>query len=316
MAPFTFYFATDVHGSEHCFKKFLKAGSFYGVQAVILGGDVAGKGLVPIVDGPGGTAHATFFGKDLTLEDAAAVADLEARLRVQGLYGYRCSPEEADLLAEGGEHLDAAFEAVIGDSLRRWIAMADERLKEAGIPCLVMPGNDDPPMVKRLLAEASWLEQAEERVVGFGPFEVVSLGYSTPTPWSSPREISEEEMERKLRALVRETTPGAPVLFNLHNPPYDSLVDRAFKLTPDMRIETAGGEPIQVPVGSHAVRTVIEEVQPLLALVGHIHEARGTARIGKTTICNPGSTYQDGILQGTLLSYDGGKLRSQRFVSG
>ena len=62
-------------------------------------GDVAGKGLVPIVEGPSGTWDATFFGTPLHLEDEAAVSDLEARLRVQGLYPYRCTPEEADALA-------------------------------------------------------------------------------------------------------------------------------------------------------------------------------------------------------------------------
>lgn len=315
MAAFTFYFATDVHGSEHCFKKFLKAGAFYGVEAVILGGDVAGKGLVPIVEGPAGSWDATFFGSPLHLEDEAAVVDLEGRLRAQGLYPYRCSPDEAADLAAGGDALDLAFERVIGEGLERWIAMADEQLRAAGIPCLVMPGNDDPPMVKRLLSDASWLVQAEERVVGFGPFQVASLGYSTPTPWNSPREISEEDMESKLRAMAAQLDPSMPTIFNLHNPPYDTLVDRAFKLTSDMRIETAGGEPVTAPVGSHSVRTVIEEVQPVLALVGHIHEARGTAKVGRTLVCNPGSVYQDGILQGSLITYDG-KVRSQRFVSG
>src|SRR2546425_13103021 len=42
------FFATDVHGSDRCFRKFLAAADSYDADALILGGDIAGKGLVPI----------------------------------------------------------------------------------------------------------------------------------------------------------------------------------------------------------------------------------------------------------------------------
>lgn len=316
MARFTIYFATDIHGSEHCFRKFLNAGKFYGVDAVILGGDIAGKGLVPVVEGPGGTWDVTFFGKRLHLESEDEAADLEARLRTQGLYPYRTTPDEAELIAKDEEHLDLAFERAIGESIERWVSMADERLRAAGLPCLVMPGNDDPPMVKRYLSQASWLVQAEEQVLELGPYQVLSLGYSTPTPWSSPREITEEEMADKLRGMIDRLEPGKPAIFNLHDPPFDTAVDRAYKLSEEMRIETAGGEPVLTPVGSHAVRDAIEQTQPFLALHGHIHEARGTAKVGRTFVCNPGSLYTEGTLQGVILVLDGDKVKSQKFVSG
>src|SRR5439155_4769402 len=129
-------------------------------------------------------------------------------------------------------------------------AMAAEKRRAAGIPCLVMPGNDDPPTVKRYLNDASWLIQSEDRIVELGPYQVLSLGYSTPTPWDSPREITEEEMRAKLKDLIGKLEPGRPVIFNLHNPPYDTQTDRAVKLSHDMRIQTAGGEPVLAPVGS------------------------------------------------------------------
>lgn len=171
-------------------------------------------------------------------------------------------------------------------------------------------------MVKRYLAEASWMVQAEERVVEFGPYQVISLGYSTPTPWNSPREITEEDMRSKLKDLIGKLDSERLTIFNLHNPPYDTTVDRAFKLTGDMRIQTAGGEPVRAPVGSHAVREAIEEVQPFLALHGHIHESRGTTKIGRTFVCNPGSLYTEGTLQGVLLTLDKERVKSQKFVSG
>jgi Icc-related predicted phosphoesterase len=316
MAKFTIYFATDVHGSERCFRKFLNAGKFYGADAVILGGDVAGKALVPIVPGPDGSFSARLYGKPARAQAEGELPELENRIRALGFYPYRASPDEVAEFTRDPATLNKAFEQVIGDTLERWISMAEDRLRAAGLPCLVMPGNDDPPSVKKLLDQAGWLRQAEERVVEFGPYQVASLGYSTPTPWDSPREITEAEMAAKLAAMAAQLAPGQPVIFNLHNPPFGTATDRAYKLTGDMRIETAGGEPVQAPVGSHAVREAIENVQPVLALCGHIHESRGTASLGRTLVVNPGSTYPDGMLQGSMITLDRAKVTSHRFVTG
>lgn len=316
MAKFTIYFATDIHGSEHCFRKFLNAGKFYGVDAVILGGDIAGKALIPIAKGTGDTWDASFFGKPIHMESAEELDEFERRVRTQGYYPYRSTPDEVAEIAKHGEALDRAFETVIGRSVEGWVAIADEKLRAAGIPCLVMPGNDDPPTVKRYLNDASWLIQSEDRIVELGPYQVLSLGYSTPTPWDSPREITEEEMRAKLKDLIGKLEPGRQVIFNLHNPPYDTRTDRAFKLSQDMRIQTAGGEPVLVPVGSVAVREAIEEVQPVLSLHGHIHESRAMGSLGRTQVCNPGSMYTEGALQGVILSLDKDKVKLHKFVTG
>jgi Icc-related predicted phosphoesterase len=316
MARFTIYFATDVHGSERCFRKFLNAGKFYGADAVILGGDVAGKALVPIVANPDGSFAAHLYGKPAVAKSESELGDLEARIRGFGFYPYRASPGEVEEFTRDPASLEAAFEQVIGNTLERWLSMAEDRLRAAGLPCLVMPGNDDPPSVKKLLDQAGWLRQAEERVVEFGPYQVVSLGYSTPTPWDSPREITEDEMAAKLAAMTSQLSPGQPVIFNLHNPPFGTATDRAYRLTPEMRIETAGGEPVQEPVGSRAVREAIENVQPVLALCGHIHESRGTTSLGRTLVVNPGSAYPEGVLQGSVITLDKGKVKTHRFVSG
>ena len=77
------------------------------------------------------------------------------------------------------------------------------------------------------------------------------------------------------------------MIFNLHNPPFGTATDRAFKLDGELRIKTAGGEPLQEPVGSHAIRESIEEVQPVVALCGHIHESRATSKLGRTVVVNP-----------------------------
>jgi uncharacterized protein len=316
MATFTIYFATDIHGSEHCFRKFLNAGSFYGVDAVILGGDIVGKALIPVAKMADGAWEATFFGKPIRMESEHELEEFERRVRTRGYYPYRSTPDEVAEIAKHGEALDHAFERAIGRSVEEWVGMADEKLRAAGIPCLVMPGNDDPPMVKGCLNQASWLTQSEDRIVELGPYQVISLGYSTPTPWDSPREISEDEMRAKLRDVIGRLQPGKPVILNLHNPPHDTRTDRAYKLTQDMRIQTAGGEPVLAPVGSVAVREAIEEVQPVLSLHGHIHESRAMGTLGRTQICNPGSLYTEGALQGVIVVLDGDKVKSHKFVTG
>lgn len=316
MAKFTIYFASDIHGSERCFFKFLNAGKAYGVDAVILGGDVTGKALVPLVEQANGSFRASLFGKEEKVSDAAELEELEKRIRTQGFYPYRTTPDEYAQMASDPKYLSSVFDEIMRSATERWVEIADSRLRDAGLPCLVMPGNDDIPVVKDVLEEGRWLVQGEDHVVEFGPYQVACLGYSTITPWNSPRELSEAEMAERLDKLIDQIEPGKPVIFNVHNPPAESGTDLAFKLTEDMRIETAGGEPVKVPVGSYAVRSAIERVQPVLALHGHIHESRAMASIGRTKVCNPGSLYPDGTLQGVVVTLDGDKVKGFKFVSG
>jgi uncharacterized protein len=283
MARFTIYFATDIHGSERCFLKFLNAGKAYGAHAVILGGDVTGKALVPVVEQAGGTWQTTLFGKLETAYGDSELAETEKRIRSLGFYPYRTTPDEHAHMAADSAYLGRVFNGVMRASAERWVDMADSRLRAAGLPCLVMPGNDDIPEVKDVLTQGSWLTQAEGHVLELGPYQVLSLGYSTVTPWSSPRELTEDEMADHLAKLTDQIQPGKPVIFNVHNPPADSGTDLAFKLTREMRIETAGGEPVRAPVGSQAVRAAIERVQPVLSLHGHIHESRAMRRSSQTS---------------------------------
>jgi hypothetical protein len=69
-------------------------------------------------------------------------------------------------------------------------------------------------------------------------------------------------------------------------------------------------------VGSRAVREAIEEYQPLLGLHGHIHEAGGVVRIGRTLSINPGSECTEGILRGVIIKPGKEKIKSYQFTSG
>jgi Icc-related predicted phosphoesterase len=77
-----------------------------------------------------------------------------------------------------------------------------------------------------------------------------------------------------------------------------------------------GGQPVQVPVGSRAVRQLLEDYQPLLGLHGHIHESRGEARIGRTVAINSGSEYNTGRLHGVVVRLAADRVASHQFVVG
>ena len=311
----TIFFATDIHGSERVFRKFLNAASFYGADAVIFGGDITGKALVPVVEVGPGRFEARLFGRTHAVASGTELDDLEDRIRTNGFYPYRTTPDEVAVLADPA-NLRAAFTRVMTETAERWITLADEKLRAAGIPALMMPGNDDEPMVKDLLAQGDWIIDAEGRRVELEGFQVVSYGYSTTTPWHSPREVTEQGMAAALDDLAAQLVDGQPVIFNLHDPPYGSGLDLALKLTDDLRVESGGGQPLVEPVGSTAVRSAIERVQPVLSLHGHIHESKATGRIGRTTIVNPGSTYGEGTLQGVLITLEKGTVIGHQFVSG
>jgi Icc-related predicted phosphoesterase len=100
-------------------------------------------------------------------------------------------------------------------------------------------------------------------------------------------------------------------IFSLHCPPYGTGLDDAPELTEDMSLKHAGHATR--PVGSTAVRQAIEDFQPALSLHGHIHEARGSSRLGRTLCINPGSSYEQGQLLGAVVELDG-KKKVKKFV--
>ena len=314
-ARLTIFFASDIHGSERVFRKFLNAAPHYGADALIFGGDITGKALVPVVEIAPGRFRATLFARVHEVESGSGLEGLEDRIRTNGFYPFRTTPEEVAELGDPAR-LRAIFTRLMTETAERWVTLADERLRAAGIPALMMPGNDDEPMVKDLLAQGAWIVDAENRRVELEGYQVVSYGYSTSTPWHSPREVTEEGMAAALDGLTAQLVPGQPTIFNLHDPPHGSGLDLALKLTADLRVESGGGQPLVEPVGSTAVRTAIERVQPILSLHGHIHESKATGKIGQTVLINPGSTYGEGTLQGVLVTLEKGKVVGHQFVSG
>jgi Icc-related predicted phosphoesterase len=312
---YTIFFSSDVHGSEKCWMKFVNAAAFYHAQAVVMGGDITGKAIVPIVRDAGGRYEMDFLGRRSRLRQDE-LAEAEKRVRFNGFYPYVCDPEEVKRLEDDPAHLDRTFRTLISEQLARWLAIAQERLEPRGVQCFVMAGNDDDFFVDETLGGNPFVVNPDLTVVPIGPYQMLSCSWVPPTPWNSPRECTEDELLAKLCPLVERARPGVPLIANLHSPPYRTGLDEAPELRPDLSVVTVGGQPKMVPVGSTAVRALIEEAQPLVALHGHIHESRGVARIGRTTCINPGSTYGEGVLDGCVVTLRGDSIRGTQLVRG
>lgn len=299
------FFATDVHGSDQCFRKWLNAARVYETDVLVLGGDITGKVIVPLVAGEDGTWSGEIHGRQVGASGEDELRELQKQIRTMGRYDVVLAPEEKRALDTEPERLDELFRAAMLESLERWVALADERLPELGVPAFMMLGNDDFPELADVIRASESVENAEDALFGLpGGFELLSNGYSTPTPWHTPREVSEDELDAQLRAAVSGLREPEWAVFNVHCPPADTHLDQAPKLDDELRpvVEVSGLR--LTSVGSTAVRALIEEVQPVLGLHGHVHEAAAAQSLGRTLCVNPGSEYGEGILRGAIVELD------------
>jgi len=310
-------FVSDLHGSEICWKKFLNAGAFYQADVVILGGDITGKAMVPIVQRADGSWIASLQDHVDTLETAGEVEEFAKRVMNRGYYPIRVSEEEYRALQADPDLVDKRFKQVMVDGTARWIAMAEEKLAGTGIRVIACPANDDMFEIDHVLASAELVETGDEdHPTQLGEFTMVSMGWTNPTPWHTFREADEPELARRIeRALAFAEDPSTTIL-NFHAPPYGSKLDNAPALNPDLTY-VSGGQALR-PVGSTSVRDAVRRFQPLLSMHGHIHESKGATRIGGTLALNPGSSYEEGILQVAIVNLDERKkkVRNYQLVNG
>lgn len=312
------FFATDIHGSEACFRKWLNAAEGYGARVLVMGGDITGKVVVPF-HRHNGSWHTRWRDEDLRLETSAELAEFRRRVADAGAYAWEADPDEAARTLADDEATEALFTRLAAERVREWVALADERLDDSGVSAFIIAGNDDPPEVDEALRQGKSLVHCDHRVVWIEDWlPMLSVGDSTPTPWQSPREVPEEKYEEMLARLLEQVAEPERAVFNLHVPPYGSNLDMAPELDPHLRVRYSPvGEVRQAPVGGHAVRAAIERFQPLLGLHGHVHESRGRTKIGRTVCFNPGSDYGQGVLRGVLVRLSPKKgLRDYVFTSG
>jgi Icc-related predicted phosphoesterase len=310
------YFASDLHGSEKCFRKFLNAGRAYRADLLVLGGDMAGKAIQAVVAAGAGRYRCTFRGTSYEVAEGEELTGLEQLIADHGFYPYRAQPGELEQREADGTLMDLFLE-LMRDRLERWMRLADERLRPDSRPAYWMLGNDDPVELDAVLDGAPWGEHADGRVLELpSGHELLSLGWSNITPWQSYRELTEEDLGRRLDDLCAQLRRPETAIFNVHVPPFDTGIDEAPVLDSQLIVEQSAGQVKMAPVGSTAVRETIERVQPLLGLHGHIHEASGFRKLGRTPVINPGSDYGSGVLNGVLVNLEPDRVRSHQFVRG
>ncbi len=312
------FFTSDVHGSNACFMKFLNAAKIYDADVLILGGDITGKMIVSIVEEPDGTYVSEYLGTKHILKTKEEREGLETVIRNSGFYPYVTNYSEMEKLSKDKKLQYALFNRVMGYEVERWIRIAEERLKETNVKCYISPGNDDRLNIDAVLKSSSVVRCPEDEVVWIDEnHEMITTGWTNPTPWKSPRETTEEKLAEKIEGMISKVQRMPNCIFNLHCPPYGTSIDVAPELDETLKPKiTAGAGVSYICVGSVAVREAIERYQPLLGIHGHIHESRGFVRLGRTLCLNPGSEYGEAVLHGALIALDDRRIKSYALTQG
>jgi len=316
MGKLRVFFATDLHGSDKCFRKFINAAKVYGANVLIIGGDLTGKAIVPILVRDDGTEFADYLGQKVEIKNKEQEESLIKEISDSGYYPLKLTLKEHEELSTNKEKLNEVFLKLMRERLEQWLRLAEERLKGTGVKVIINAGNDDALELDEVLESSDFVIHPEGKVVELDGYEMISTGYANMTPWHAPRDIPEEELEKKIEEMASKVRNMQSAIFNIHPPPYNTGLDMAPKVDENLRPVTLPGTVVMVPVGSVSVRKLIEKYQPLLGLHGHVHESRGAKYLGRTLIINPGSDYPYGILRGAVINLEDGKLKSYMLTTG
>ena len=309
------FFATDIHGSDICWSKFLNAGKFYEADQLILGGDMTGKAVVPFIHQGGDHYRITLLEQVYDITTDAEIKEMTKRVRSRGYYPYITNPDELLDLQNKPELVHEIFRAEVLRVVQQWMDLADKKLEGTDMKIFCSPGNDDMDEVDEIIRASRRVLLVEGLVTQLDAHhEMIASGWSNRTPWDTEREEDEDQLAARYEAMISKLKNPQNAIFNVHVPPYKSGLDEAPELDKDLRPVLAGNS--MIPVGSTALRAAIEKTQPLLSLHGHIHEGRGTMRIGKTLCINPGSMYEQGTLLGAIVSLSKNKIENFVLTSG
>jgi len=309
------FFATDVHGSDVCWKKFISAGKFYEADVLILGGDMTGKAIVPIIAQGNDKYKVTLLEQESMLNGKEEVDKMASTIQNRGYYPYITNPDEVEGIFSTAGKSDELFLEQVTKTLVRWMEYADQKLDGTGIRCYVCPGNDDVFEIDSVISASKLVRSVEGNVVELDEHhEMISSGWTNPTPWDTHREESDDALLSRLESVIGKAKNPSNAVFNFHAPPYGSGLDEAPELTKDMRPAYAGRS--LVPVGSKSVLAVLDKYQPLLGLHGHIHEGKGTRKYKKTLCINPGSMYEQGMLHGAIVELKPNKVGNYVLTTG
>lgn len=313
------YIASDLHAAEKAWRKFVNAikADVYKADVALLAGDLTGKAIVPIIE-HGGGYETELFGVQRRAHNAEQLLELQRDIADVGFYSFVTTREEAQRLSGDEPGRDELLERLMVERVHEWMALATERLANSPVPLYVIPGNDDEFTIDDALNTPGYAPiNGDGRVMDIpGGLQLLSSGWSNNTPWNTPREESEEQLFERLDALAQQVADPRRAIFMIHVPPYDSGLDEAPLLDENLRPTISAGDVLRGPVGSTAVRRIIEKYQPALSVHGHIHESGGERRIGDTLCINPGSEANHGILRGYLVDIGKKKIELAQRVEG
>jgi len=309
-------YGSDFHGSEAVYRKFLSSGIQYKVNALIVGGDVTGKAMVPVIHQGGGRYQAHLFGEDKTAATPAELEGLKKSISNVGFYPIVLEQDEAQALEDDPARMGARFEQEMCQRVRDWMKLAEEKLTPNHITLYFMAGNDDLYSIDKVVDEFEHIRNPDMKHFEMdGGYEVVGLSNANLTPWLCARDIDEAELTKKLDEIGSMIQNPEHTIAVLHVPPIGSGLDVCPDLDKNLKIITQGGQVVMKSAGSSAVRAFIEKVQPMLSLHGHIHESPGHFRNGRTLMINAGSEYAEGIMKAAVVNLEDGKVKGHLLVS-
>ncbi len=177
--------------------------------------------------------------------------------------GETLSRVSSDVIVLGGDLTVGGTPAEVERVIVEW--------KKFGRPLLAVAGNMDSQEIDETLqAEGVSINGRGVTIGDVGFFGVSASPFS---PLHTPYEISEEELAKRIDSGYRAVKGARVKVFVPHVPPHDTKVDKVF---------------MGLHAGSKSVRQFIDREQPDVVICGHIHEARGQDRIGKSKIVNCG----------------------------
>lgn len=297
--------------------KFVNSAKFYKANVLIMGGDITGKMVVPIIKQDDNTFAVNFLGINRKVKEQKDLEELEKTIRFTGYYPYRTTKSEMAEIGNDEKKIDELFQRLMIENLNRWLNIAEERFKESGIKCYITPGNDDGFHIDQCFKNYKFIINPEDQVVKIDDqHEMICTGYSNITPFKAPRELPEDKLYEKIEAMAQKVQNMSSCIFDMHCPPINSELDTCQELDATLKPVFRSGHPSYIGAGSTSVRKAIEKHQPLLGLHGHIHECKSAAKIGRTLCLNPGSQYSEGILNGVIVNLDEKGVKSHQFTSG
>lgn len=310
-------YGSDFHGSEAVFRKFISAGLQYKANILIVGGDVTGKAMIPVIHQGGSHYLAYLFGAEqVATNHDDELEKVKKTISNVGFYPITLEKDEAEELETNPDKMAARFEREMCQRVREWLTLAEEKLVPQNISMYFMAGNDDLPSIDETIAEFEHIHDPDMKhfLLNDG-YELVGNSNANMTPWTCARDIEEDELGKKMEILAGMIQNPGRTIAVLHVPPFASGLDTCPDLDKELKIITQGGQVVMKPAGSPAIKAFIEKVQPMLTLHGHIHESPGHVRIGRTLSINAGSEYAEGIMKAAIVNLENGKVKGHMLIS-